>query len=435
MSTKFASRGALAAGLLGLVALIGVSGCGSTPTETKKDVGVEGKYAFWPLAPAEPRIQFIGAYNSSEDVSKTEASGLEKAVFGRDAEQVAWVNKPYGLTMHDGKIYICDIRGKSVVVMDLAKKQTRLMGTTGVNKLERPVAITIGDDGEIYVADGVYGAIMIFDKSERFNRAIKIEKFKPASMATFGERIYIADITRQQILILDRKSGKELGVIGTVGDEPGQFRLPLGVTVDKGGNVYVTDMMRCMVQKFDRDGKYISSFGRLGDYAGSFARPKHIAVDSDGIIYVVDAQFHNVQMFNDEFKLLMFFGSPGKHPGAMSLPVGIDVTDQGLEYFKDKIYPGFEAKRLVLVANQFGDGKVSVYAMGGLRSGYTIEQIAAVSEKVSVGVQDSPSAETLKFQNIGGIEPTPEGALQDEPIGDDAQPAETRPPTPPANPK
>ncbi|MCC6229239.1 MAG: hypothetical protein IT432_08445 [Phycisphaerales bacterium] len=435
MSTKFAIRGALAAGLLGLVALIGVSGCGSTPTETKKDVGTAGKYAFWPLAPAEPRIQYIGSYNSSEDVSKTEASGLEKAVFGRDAEQVAYVNKPYGLIMHDGKIYICDIRGKSVVVMDLARKQTRLMGTTGVNKLERPVAITIGDDGEIYVADGVYGAIMIFDKSERFSRAIKIEKFKPASMATFGERLYIADITRQQILILDRKSGKELGVIGSVGDEPGQFRLPIGVTVDKSGNVYVTDMMRCMVQKFDKDGKYLSGFGRLGDHAGSFARPKHVAVDSDGIIYVVDAQFQNVQMFNDEFKLLMFFGSPGKHPGAMSLPVGIAVTDQGLDYFKDKIYPGFEAKRLVLVANQFGDGRVSVYAMGGLRSGYTIEQVAAVSEKVSVGVQDTPSAETLKFQNIGGVEPTPEGAVQDEPLGDSAQPAEPQPQTPPANPK
>jgi hypothetical protein len=222
-------------------------------------------------------------------------------------------------------------------------------------------------------------------------------------------------------------------VIGSVGDEPGQFRLPVGVTLDKEGNVYVTDMMRCMVQKFDRDGKYISGFGRLGDHAGSFARPKHLTVDSDGIIYVVDAAFQNVQMFNDKYELLMFFGSAGDHPGSMSLPVGIVATDQGLEYFKDKIYPGFEARRLVLVANQFGAGKVSVYAMGGLRSGYTIEQVAAVSEKVTLGVKDSRSAEALKFQNIGGIEPTPEGAISDEPVNLDEQPAETQ--TPPATPK
>lgn len=432
MKTKSTIRGMLACGLAGLFALVGMSGCGSTPG-VKKDEGVQGKYAFWPLAPDEPRIQFIGAYNSSEDVSRTEASGLEKAVFGKDVEQVAWVNKPYGLTMRDGKIYICDIRGKSVVVMDLAKKQTRLMGTTGVNKIERPVAIAIGDDGEIYVADGVYGAVMIFDRSERFSRAIKIEKFKPASMAVSGERLYIADLARQQILILNRKTGAEVGVIGSVGDEPGQFRLPVGVTLDKEGNVYVTDMMRCMVQKFDRDGKYISGFGRLGDHAGSFARPKHLTVDSDGIIYVVDAAFQNVQMFNEKYELLMFFGSAGDHPGSMSLPVGIVATDQGLEYFKDKIYPGFEAKRLVLVANQFGAGKVSVYAMGGLRSGYTIEQVAAVSEKITVGVKDSRSAEALKFQNIGGIEPTPEGAISDEPVNPDEQPGETQ--TPPATPK
>lgn len=440
MTINFAIRAALAAGLLGLVALVSVSGCGSTPTTQKKDVGVEGKYAFWPLAPDEPRIQFIGAYNSSEDVSKVEASGLEKAVFGKDAAQAAFVNKPYGITMRDGKIYICDIRGKSVVVMDLAKKQTRLMGTTGANKLERPVAIAIGDDGEIYIADGVFGAIMIYDKNERFNRAIKIEKFKPASMATFGDRLYVADLARQQILILDRKAGKELGVIGSVGDEPGQFRLPVGVTTDKNGNVYVSDMMRCVVQKFGPDGKLAWSFGQQGDAGGTFARPKHLAVDSDGLIYVVDAAFQNVQMFNSDHKFLMHFGAAGEFPGAMNLPVGIAVTDKDLEYFKDKIYPGFEAKRLVLVANQFGDGKVSVYAMGGLRSGYTIEQVAAASIKIDLGVVETPSAEALKFQNVGGVEPTPEGAVQDTPPGEGEQPstdtkADPQPATPPANPK
>lgn len=442
MNTKSAIWGVLSRGLAGVVALAAISGCGSTPSSQKKDTGPQGTYAFWPTAPDEPRIQFIGAYNSSEDVSKTEASGLEKAVFGKDVEQVAFVNKPYGLTMRDGKIYICDIRGKSVVVMDLAKKQTRLMGTTGVNKLERPVAIAIGDDGEIYVADGVFGAVMIYDKNERFSRAIKIEKFKPASMATFGDRLYIADLARQQILILDRKKGSEIGVIGSVGDEPGQFRLPVGVTVDRKGDVYVSDMMRCVVQKFDPDGKLVWSFGQQGDAAGTFARPKHLAVDSDGVIYVVDAAFQNVQMFNSDRKLLMHFGAAGDFPGAMNLPVGIVVSDKDLEFFKDKIYPGFEAKRLVLVANQFGDGKVSVYAMGGLRSGYTIEQVAAVSAKIQLGVQDTPSAEALKFQNVGGVEPTPEGAVQDTPA--DGQPAdgsapgtkpETKPATPPANPK
>lgn len=429
MTSTVAFRGVLAAGLLGAIALLSVPGCGSAPT-TKAESGPDAKYAFWPTAPDEPRIQFVGAYNSSEDVSRTEASGLEKAVFGKEAQQIAFVNKPYGLTMHEGKIYICDIRGKSVVVMDLAKKQTRLMGITGANKLERPVAVAVGDDGEIYVADGVYGAIMVYDKNERFSHAIKIEKLKPASLAVFGNRLYIADMSRQQILVLDRKGGKELGVIGSVGDEPGQFRLPLGVAVDRDGNVFVSDMMRCVVQKFGPDGKFISAFGRQGDVAGSFARPKHLAVDNDGVIYVVDAAFQNVQMFNADFKLLMHFGAAGDFPGSMNLPVGIAVTDKDLAYFKDKIYPGFDAKRLILIANQFGAGRVSVYAMGGLRAGYTIEQIAAVSTKVNLGVVDTPNAETLKFQNVGGIEPAPEGAVQDVPLGEGEKPETPASPRP-----
>lgn len=432
MTTRFAIRCTLLAGLVAMT-LVGAGGCSSGPAATKQAPS-NVKYAFWPTAPDEPRIQFIGAFNSSEDVSATEASGLEKVVFGKDAVRPAYVNKPYGVAMRDGKIYVCDIRGKSVVVMDLAKKQTRLMGITGANRLERPVAIEIADDGEICVADGVYGAVMIYDKNERFVRSIKVDKMKPASMALFGDRLYISDMGRQKVLIVDRKAGKELGTIGTTGDDAGQFRLPLGVSTDKQGNVYVTDMMRCVVQKFTPDGTFISAFGKQGDHAGAFVRPKHLAVDSDGIVYVVDAAFQNVQMFNDKFELLMHFGAAGTFLGAMNLPVGIAVTDTGIEYFKDKLYPGFEAKRLIVVGNQFGDGKVSVYALGQRRSGYSLADIQAVAAPVTIGVVETPSAETLKFQNVGGIEPTPEGAVKDTPPGEGEEP-EKQPATTPANPK
>ncbi|MBL8761546.1 MAG: hypothetical protein JNL50_09615 [Phycisphaerae bacterium] len=425
MTTKIGIHRMLAAGALGLAALVTFSGCGSGASTARKEAPSDAKYAFWPTAPDEPRIQFIGAYNSSEDVSRVEASGLEKAVFGADAAQVAFVNKPYGVAMRDGKIYISDIRGKSVVVMDLVKQQTRLIGTTGASKLERPVAVAVADDGQLYVADGVHTAIMVYDARERFSHAIKIEKLRPSSMAIHADRLYIADLKRQQVLILDRKTGKELGVIGSVGDEPGQFRLPVGVAVDKSGNVYVSDMMRCVVQKFDPDGKLLGAFGRQGDHAGAFARPKHLTVDSDGIIYVVDAAFQNVQMFNDKFELLMHFGASGSFPGSMSLPVGVATTDSGLEYFKDKVYPGFEPKRLVIVANQFGPGKVSVYALGERRSGTSLAELQSSSVKIELGVSTTPSAEALKFQNVGGVEPLPEGAIQDTPLeeGEKVEPA------------
>ncbi len=428
MNINRAIRGTRAAliTLFAATAMLNTLGCGSAPAKVATDPAT--KYAFWPLAPDEPRIQFLGSFNSSEDVSPTKASNLERVVFGQEAVKPAFVNKPYGIASRDGKIYICDIRAKALVVMDLAKKQTRLVGVSGASRLERPVAVAIGDDGQLYVADGIHAAILVYDKNERFSRSMSVPKLKPSSVAIAGNRLYVADIASQQVLILDSATGKQIGAIGSVGDEDGQFRLPVGVSVDKTGNVYVADMMRCKVQKFTPDGKYLAAVGEQGDHAGGFARPKHLAVDEDGIIYVVDAAFQNVQMFNNELKLLMHFGAAGEFPGAMNLPVGIAVTESGIKYFADRLHPGFAAKRLVIVANQFGDSKISVYALGERRSNYTLADLSAAAAKVETGT-GTPSAEALKFQNIGGVEPGADG----QPANPPAPAAE--PQTPPASPK
>ncbi len=389
-------------------------GCASGGAKPDKAQRATGTFSFWPPPPVEPRVQFIGTFDSSEDISPIKTSALETVVFGADAAKPADVQKPYGVAIRDGKIYVCDIRAKALVILDFAKKQTRIVGVTGVNRLERPVAVAVADDGTIYVADGVQQAVYVFGRDERFVMALPLAGLKPAGVAVHGDRLYVTDIKRQGVIILERASGKETGFIGTVGDEDGQFRLPLGVSTDKAGNVYVVDMMRCRVQKFTKDGTFISGFGEAGDHVGGFARPKQLAVDNDGIVYVVDSAFQNVQMFNDKYELLMHFGSVGAYPGAMSLPVGIAVTDTGLQYFQGLVHPGFQIKRLIVVANQFGGNKVGVYALGERKSSYSLADLRSSSNTVSEGVE-TPSDERLKFQNIGGEEPDPNGEVGSPP--------------------
>ncbi|MBL9031501.1 MAG: hypothetical protein JNM80_07305 [Phycisphaerae bacterium] len=327
-----------------------LSGCSSGP-KAESASAASRSYAFWPQYPDDPRIQFVASYSSSEDVAPAKTTSLEKVVFGQEATPAAEISKPYGVAMRDGKIYVCDMRSNALAVLDLKKKQTRIVGITGFNRLEHPVAVAVADDGEIFVADNGRGAILVFDASERYSRVMAIERFKPAAVAVHGERVYASDITSQLVHIFDRRTGKPLGTIGSIGDQDGQFRLPLGVATDRAGDVYVVDMMRCRVQKFSPDGKLISAMGQLGDYAGSFARPKHIAVDADGVVYVVDAAFQNVQMFNAENQLLMHFGAPGAFPGAMNLPAGIAVCEDSTGVLADRLHPGFEAKWLVIVSN------------------------------------------------------------------------------------
>jgi hypothetical protein len=72
----------------------------------------------------------------------------------------------------------------------------------------------------------------------------------------------------------------------------------------------------------------------------------------------------------------------------MYLPAGVCVHEGDLELFKDKIHPAFQAERLVLVTNQFGPNKVSVYAMGHLRPGKTVQDIASSQGLIPAGVDD-----------------------------------------------
>lgn len=379
---------------LAMIATALAGACASTG-ETAP-TGKRTSYAFWPLAPDTPRIQFLKSYRSSQDVREAKQSGFERLVFGQESTYEAVIEKPYGIDMHEGRIYVCDIRRPSLTVLDIPKKEVRLIGTTGTQQIAHPVDVSVADDGWIYVADNDRNAILVFDPRERYARTYGHPGMKPVSLAVHGDKLYVCDLQNQDVEIFDRNTGSSLGTFGSPGDEDGQFRVPIGIDVDRDGYVYVSDMMRCRIQKFTPDGKFVSGFGELGDYAGSFARPKQLAVDKDGIIYVVDAAFQNVQMFNKDFELLMAFGAAGSFPGAMNLPAGICVSDEGLDLYKDDVHPGFDAYRLIAVTNQFGPDTVSIYALGRLRKGWTVAQLAASAADVSSGTGQNPSVAPLQ---------------------------------------
>lgn len=389
--------------LLGL-ALV-VAGCGSDgPERRSRNPSVTGTYAFWPRPPSEPRLQFLQAIASREDVSPNARSALSIAVFGEDQGQEGAIVKPYGLALREGRLYVCDITKGQLIVLDFAAKQMRVLGATGFNTLANPVDVHVAEDGMIYVADNERLAVFVFDANERFLRVIGHENFAPVGLSTFGDRLYVCNKDAQIVEIFNRFTGEVLGTIGEVGDADGQFRLPLGIDTDGGGNVYVMDMMRCRLQKFSPDGELLAAMGDVSDAAGSFVRPKQIAVDRDGIVYVVDATFQNVQMFDSEFRLLMHFGAGGDFAGSMNLPAGICVDDGSMQYFADELHPGFAAKRVVLVGNQFGPAKINAYAMGERAEGWSISELTSKAADINPGMGQNPDAARLQD---AGDEPEP----------------------------
>lgn len=373
--------------LSGVVALLAglLTGCAGKPREAAAPPA-----AFWPPYPDEPRIQFLTSFESSKDIAP-EKSSLDKLVYGKEDESVLAIKKPYGVDMHDGKIYVCDLRNAALTVMDLRKRQTLVLGRTGGETLQTPSDIVIAPDGYKYVSDVGKGRIFIFDPNEKSAGSFGIDGLKPTGMALRGDELFVCNFTSQRVEIFNRKTGEHLRYIGEQGMGDGQFIRPLGIAIDKQGNLYVCDVMKCTVQKFDPSGKFIQSFGTISANVGGLVRPKQMAVDDEGTLYVVDAAFQNVQLFNDIGQLYTFFGSPGSHPGAMYMPAGICVHEGDLDLFSQYIHPAFEAKRLIIVTNQFGLNKIAVYALGNLKPGKTVKDIAA-----SQGIVPTQEASTTQ---------------------------------------
>ena len=321
---------------------------------------------FYPLPPDVPRLQFLNKYTSSLDVA-TKSKGFRSFVFGGEENEDQVVQKPYGLAMYDGAIYVVDTRGNGYGVFDLKNNTSRLIKPSGAGALRKPINITIDEDGTRYVTDSVREQVLVFNSDDKFLRAIgSPEQFKPIDVAISGDRLYVSDVANHVIHVLDKATGKELFRFGEPGEEPGQFAHPTNLALGPQGTIYVTDTSNFRLQEFDLDGEFIRTIGAAGTRPGTFARPKGVSLDRDGHIYVVDAAFQNVQILHTDGGALMSFGAPGEEVDSINLPTVVKVDYDNVAYFEEHFAPGFEVEYLVLVASSFGYNKVVVFGFGGL---------------------------------------------------------------------
>lgn len=325
---------------------------------------VERKIAFFPPPPELPRIQYLTSFRGRKDVEKQ--SWFDRFVVGEKKD--VRVDKPYGVAIHEGKIYVCDTN-RTVEVFDLERKAFEpLKGATGLGALRQPINISIDADGNKYVADSVRGQIVVFDRNDAYVKAYgEPSGWRPVDVVPFGNEIYVADVANGLVHVLDRQSGQTVRTIGDKGEPAERLDRPTNLAIDAEGILYVTDIGRFQVVQFDREGRFKGAIGKPGDNLAHFTRPKGIALDREGHLYAVDAAFNNVQVFNREGRLLLFFGSaPAEkdQPGALLLPAKVAIDYENLRYFESFVDPKFEAYYLVLVTSQFGDHPVSVLAYG-----------------------------------------------------------------------
>ncbi len=309
---------------------------------------------FYPMPPNQPRLQFLTTISNKDKAGPGSFPVKEKTFLE--------IKRPFDIGAVKGKIYISDRKFLKVLTVDLEKKVL-----DSIAGPYQSAGIWVTDDDYKYIADFNEKQVVVFDANNRISRVYAGEELfdKPTDVAVFGNRVYVCDLNRHQVLVLDKVSGESIQEIGGIGTEEGKFYKPTHVIVDKEGNLYVNDFFNLRVQKFDAEGNFLKAFGQPGDTLGEFARPKGIGIDREGHLYAVDAAFENVQIFDDDTTdLLLFFGSFGLEPGNMYLPNGIYIDYHNVDYFKEYADNNFELQYLVYVGNTWGPVRLNVYGFG-----------------------------------------------------------------------
>lgn len=308
----------------------------------------------WPGPPEKPRIRYLGAIQTVEDVAgRTKQSVVERMSGKPPQRKLLRLEKPYGVAVDGGgRIYIADPQHRGVLVFDREAKTAALRKGNGQFPLFVPIGVAVNGRGRMYVSDSFTGQIVVFDASKPVAAFGKGTLQRPGGMAYLPARnqLYVADVKRNEILAFDADSYKLIRTIGGSSKhqeyEAGTFSGPTNLAFDGQGRLHVTDTWNCRIQIFTPDGVFLHMFGAQGVRPGFFTRPKGLGVDSEGHIYVVDAGFSNFQIFTSQGKPLLFVGSPGDEAGQFMLPAGLAVD---------------EANRIYITEQRPGGGRLQIF--------------------------------------------------------------------------
>lgn len=272
------------------------------------------------------------------------------------------LREPSAVTIDDdGRLYVSEPVNHRVLIFDAnGDLVKRLTPVKGKGRVSGVYGSAIDESkNRIYIADFVQRAVHVFNKQGKFlfrfpNNALARtygeNGFVPLDIELYKNRVFVT--TRNGIAIFNDKGklqetwGKKRGKVF------GQFDFPNGIAINqKTGDIYVADTLNRRVVAMSQKGKVKWAIGKpdkASKLSSFFSLPKGIVLDDEGRIIVADSFEHRVVVLSPDGALVSIFGSRGVEDAKFNFP-------EGLAYNNGR-----------LIVSDKGNARVQVFTIGGL---------------------------------------------------------------------
>ena len=162
---------------------------------------------------------------------------------------------PRGLAIDDeDNLYIADTGGSRVLKLSPSGEKLAELGRKGSVEpyLRQPTGVGIAANGDVYAVDSETAMLQVYDSS-----GLPLARWSvPSSGSVHGQHLAVAAdgsvyVTAPEdgLLLRFSPTGELIEQVGGRGSEAGQFQLPVGISLDNQGYVYVADSANNRIQK------------------------------------------------------------------------------------------------------------------------------------------------------------------------------------------
>lgn len=220
------------------------------------------------------------------------------------------IELPEGLTVDpDGNLYVAQAYSENnprhrISVFNPCLKWVRDIYLEGFEdeKSFKPSRLAIDKNKNLYVAGNYFPGVLVLDSDFKLIDIIspqEDDKKVPLVNVSIDDSglIYLVSEEAGHIYVYD-ENREFIYQFGEKGGSAGKLSRPRAVAIDnKRGWIHVVDYMRHTVNTYDKNGNLLFEFGGLGLSNGWFRFPSDISVNKDGDVIVTDLFNHRVQVF------------------------------------------------------------------------------------------------------------------------------------------